>query len=231
MTKLSIIIPVYNEERTIGIVINKIKKVKIGNVKKEIIIVDDGSKDGTITFLKNIRDKWIKVFYHKQNMGKGFAIRTGLNHSTGDIILIQDADTEYDPKDYPMLIKPIIEGKTKVVYGSRVLGRKYLRYDKFAYYLGGLSLTILTNLLYRTNISDEPCGYKVFHSSVIKNINLKCKRFEFCPEITAKIAKKGIKIYDVPASYNPRSRKEGKKIKFRDWVEAVYTLIKYRLFD
>ena len=231
MTKLSVIIPVYNEEKTINLIINKIKKVSLKNVEVEIIAVDDASTDGTKEFLKKIKDRAIKIVFHKKNMGKGSAIRTALNYCTGDIILIQDADTEYDPKDYPKLIKPILEGKTKVVYGSRVLCRKHLKYNKFVYYLGGLSLTIITNLLYGTNLSDEPCGYKVFHSSVIKNINLKCKRFEFCPEITAKIAKKGIKIYDIPASYNPRSRKEGKKIKFRDWLEAVYVLLKYRFFN
>lgn len=230
MTKLSILIPVYNEEKTIGIILDKIKKVDIGNVQKEIIIVDDTSTDGTGEFLDKLKDKRIKIIHHQHNMGKGSAIRTALNYCTGDIILIQDADLEYDPKDYPHLIKPIIEGKVKVVYGSRVLGIKQRKYDKLVYYLGGLSLTMITNLLYGTNLSDEPCGYKIFDSSVIKNIDLKCKRFEFCPEVTAKIAKKGIKIYDMPASYNPRSRNEGKKINFRDWLEAVYVLVKYRFF-
>ena len=231
MEKLSIIIPVYNEERTLETILDKVKKVRLKNVKKEIVIVDDASTDQTKEILKKIKGKSIKVIYHKRNMGKGFAIRTALNHTTGNIVIIQDADLEYDPQEYSNLIKPIIENKTKVVYGSRLLGRKKSRYARFVYYIAGKSLTIITNLLYGTKITDEPCGYKVFKSSIIKNINLKCKRFEFCPEVTAKISKKGIKIYEVPTSYNPRSRKEGKKIKFTDWLEAVYTLLKYRFVN
>ncbi len=230
MKKLSIIVPVYNEERTLKTILEKIKKTRLKNVKKEIIIVDDASTDGTKKILENIKDKSIKIIRHKKNMGKGYAIRTALNSITGDIILIQDADLEYDPNDYAKLIKPIIEKKVDVVYGSRILNQKS-KYSRFAYYAAGRSLTVITNLLYGINITDEPCGYKAFSSRIIKNIKLKCKRFEFCPEVTAKIAKKGIRIHEVPASYNPRSRKEGKKIKFSDWLEAVYTLLKYRFIN
>ena len=229
MEKLSIIIPVYNEINTIGAILKKVKEVPL-NAAKEIIIVDDASKDGTAELLKKIKDSSIKIFFHQKNQGKGASIRTGLRYANGDIILIQDADLEYDPKDYPKLIAPVLEGKVDVVYGSRLLSQKS-RYSKFAYYAAGKSLTALTNILYRTKITDEPCGYKVFKADVIKSIPLKCSRFEFCPEITAKIAKRHIKIFEVPASYNPRSRKEGKKIKFRDWLEAVYILIKYRFTD
>ena len=229
MEKLSIIIPVYNEIGTIGAILTKVKDVPL-NAAKEIIIVDDASKDGTADLLKKIKDSSIKIFFHQKNQGKGAAIRTGLKYATGDVMLIQDADLEYDPKDYPKLIAPILEKKADVVYGSRLLGQKS-RYSKFAYYAAGKSLTTLTNILYGTGITDEPCGYKVFKADIIKNIPLKCSRFEFCPEITAKIAKKHIKIFEVPTSYSPRSRKEGKKIKFRDWLEAVYTLIKYRFTD
>ena len=230
MKKLSIIIPAYNESRTIGTILKNIKKIPLRNVEKEIVVVDDASTDGTTDFLKKNKDSSIKVLRHDRNMGKGTAIRTGLKHATGSIILIQDADLEYDPKDYKKLIEPILEGKTDVVYGSRLLGQKS-KYSKFAYYAAGRSLTILTNILYGINITDEPCGYKVFKADIIKNIPLKCKRFEFCPEITAKISKRHIKIFEVPTSYAPRSREEGKKIRFRDWVEAVYTLIKYRFVN
>jgi len=227
--KLSIIIPVYNEAKTIKELLRRINKVDLGKIKKEIILVDDYSTDGSRDILKKLKGKYIKIFQDK-NKGKGSAIRTALSYITGDMVLIQDADLEYDPKDYPRLIDPILQGRADVVYGSRLLGQKS-KYAKFSYYAAGRSLTIIANLLYGINISDEPCGYKIFSSDVIKNIKLQCKRFEFCPEITAKISKKGIKIYEVPISYNPRSRKEGKKIKFSDWLEAVYILVKYRFFD
>jgi len=227
--KLSIIIPVYNEAKTIKELLRRINKVDLGKIKKEIILVDDYSTDGSRDILKELKGKYIKIFQDK-NKGKGSAIRTALSYVTGDIVLIQDADLEYDPKDYPGLIDPILQGKADVVYGSRLLGQKS-KYAKFSYYVAGRSLTLIANLLYGINISDEPCGYKIFSSDVIKNIKLKCKRFEFCPEITARISKKGIKIYEVHASYNPRSRKEGKKIKFSDWLEAIYVLVKYKFFD
>ena len=224
--KLSIIIPAYNEERTIGTIINKVKNVDLKGIKKEIIVVDDGSKDKTAEILKNI--KGIRVITHKKNRGKGYAIRTGIKFATGDIIIIQDADLEYDPNDYYSLIKPIIDGKTKVVYGSRRLLKENVQHAGFSFYLGGLTLTWLANFLYNIKITDEPTCYKVFKSDVLKSIELTCKRFEFCPEVTAKIAKKGIKIYEVPIHYYPRSTKEGKKIKAKDWFEAVWTLLKFR---
>ena len=160
-------------------------------------------------------------------MGKGTSIRTALSHATGDIILVQDADLEYDPKDYPKLIKPIIEHKAKVVYGSRLLGRDN-KYTRFAYYVGGVSLTKFFSLLYQKNVSDVCCGYKVFSSDVIKNIRLECKEFEFDCEVTAKISKKGIRVCNIPISYIPRSREEGKKINFNDWMKSVYVMLKYR---
>ncbi len=231
MKKLSIIIPGYNEEKTISEIIRRVKNVKLKGIAKEIVIVDDASTDNTKEILGSIKDNSVKIIHHKKNMGKGSAIRTALNYVTGDIVLIQDADLEYNPEEYPKLLEPIMEGKAKVVYGSRQLGKKHPRYARLAYYIAGLSLTALSNILYGVNLTDEPCGYKVFSSDVIKGVNLRCKRFEFCPEITAKISKKGIRIYEVPSSYNPRSRKEGKKIKFSDWLEAVYTLIKYKFIN
>lgn len=225
--KLSILIPVYNEEKTIKKIINIIKKVDIGKVKKEIVVVDDGSKDKTFNVLNTING--IKLIKHKVNQGKGAAIRTAIKHATGDIIIIQDADLEYDPNEYSSLIKPIIENKAKVVYGSRRLKKENKKYSGFSFYLGGVGLTVISNILYPSlHITDEPTCYKVFKSDVIKNIDLKCNRFEFCPEVTAKIAKKGIKIYEVPISYFPRSIKEGKKINWKDGFEAVWTLVKYR---
>lgn len=225
--KLSVLIPVYNEEKTIKKVINLVKKSDTGSVKKEIIVVDDGSTDKTLEVLKRI--KGVKLMAHKKNSGKGAAIRTAIRHATGDIIIVQDADMEYDPNDYKALIKPIIEGKAKVVYGSRRLKKENRKHSGFSFYLGGIGLTVITNILYpQLHITDEPTCYKVFRADVLKSLSLRCKRFEFCPEVTAKIARKGVKICEVPISYYPRSVKEGKKINWRDGIEAIWTLLRYR---
>jgi dolichol-phosphate mannosyltransferase len=230
MTKLSILIPVYNEEKTITEVIDVIKKVNIGKVKKEIIVVDDKSTDNTLDALKKIKN--IKLVGHNKNQGKGMAVRTAIKHATGDIIIIQDADLEYDPHDYITLIKPIISGEAKVVYGSRRLKKANKQYSGFSFYLGGIGLTWITNVLYPTgHLTDEPTCYKTFKAEVLKSIPLKCKRFEFCPEVTAKVIKRGIKIKEVPIAYYPRSVKEGKKINWKDGVEAVWTLLKYRFVN
>ena len=232
MVKLSIIIPVYNEEDTILKVIEKVKKVRLKNITKEIIIVDDFSEDGTKNMLKNIRDKTNKVLFHKKNMGKGTAIRTGLKNDTGDIILIQDADFEYNPQEYPKLLKPILENKSKVVYGSRLeTTRKNLKKMYKLHYIGNLILTLITNLLYGTRITDMETGYKVFRREVIKNMNLRAKRFDFEPEITAKILKRGYKIHEVPISFVGRKFDEGKKITWIDGIKDAYYLIKYRFVD
>jgi glycosyltransferase involved in cell wall biosynthesis len=234
---ISVIIPAYNEKDTIKAIIKKVKAV---NIPKEIIIVDDGSKDGTREILRKIKDKEVKVIFHEKNSGKGAALRTGIKYSIGRIIIIQDADLEYDPRDYPKLIKPILTGKFKVVYGTRFprttkhpgisFFHPYITL-KNPYYLANKILTTTANILYNAKITDEPTCYKIFDADTLKSINLKCKRFEFCPEVTAKVRKKGHKIHEVPIRYYPRSVEEGKKIKLRDGFEAIWALIKYRFVD
>jgi len=224
MMKLSIIIPAYNEEATIKEIISRVKKQEV-SIKKEIVVVDDGSSDLTPKILRKI--KGIKLITHEVNKGKGSAIRTGLEKVTGDIVLIQDADLELSPSDYPALIEPILKNNAPVVYGSRILGKDNDK-NQFFYYAGGRLVTAVANLLYGIKITDEPIGYKVFKTDLLKSLNLECKGFEFCPEVTAKIAKRKIPIHEVPVSYNPRTTKEGKKLQFKDGIEAVWILLKYR---
>jgi len=224
--------PVYNEEKTIAEIIRRVKAV---NLKKEIIIVEDGSTDKTKEILKEIikqndsGDK-ITVINQRKRCGKGTAIRRALKEVTGDIIIIQDADLEYNPNDYDVLIEPIIKGEAGVVYGSRILGQssKPKSLIGWYFYLGGRTLSILANLLYHTKITDEPTCYKVFKADLLKSVNLRCKGFEFCPEVTSKIAKRGIAIKEIPICTTSRTVKEGKKIRLKDWFIAVWTLIKYR---
>ncbi len=224
--KLSVIIPVYNEEKTIIEILNKIKKI---NINKEIIVVNDYSTDNSYEILSKIKD--IKLINHQKNMGKSAAIRTSLKYVTGDIVIIQDADLEYNPEDYYKLVKPIEQKKTKIVYGTRFPKEKRHPSLLNPYYLGNKVLTIMANVLYNAKITDEPTCYKVFDAKLFKSLNLKSKRFGFCPEVTAKIRKKGFKIYEVPISYNPRTIKEGKKINWKDGIEAVWILIKYRFMN
>lgn len=223
---LSVIIPAYNEGKTLLKIIDKVLKAP---VEKEIIVVDDGSIDGSREILQRLFINNLKIIYHDKNRGKGRSIRTALEIVKGDIVIIQDADLEYDPNDYLELIKPIVQGDSYVVYGSRELKstkRSYIRY-----YLGGKFLTFLANLLYQAHISDEPTCYKVFKTDLLKSLNLNCSRFEFCPEVTAKIRIKGFKIKEVPISYFPRSIEEGKKIRWKDGLIAIWTLIKYRFLN
>ena len=231
-TKLSIIIPAYNEEKTITEVINRVLKVPLSNIKKEIIIVDDFSTDKTKETLNKIKSDNIKLFYHQKNMGKGSAIRTALMHATGDIILIQDADLEYSPEDYSKLISPILDKKTDVVYGTRL---SYIKSHKrnmyWLHYFGNWILTLITNILFNSRLTDMETCYKVFTKEVIENIKLKSKRFDFEPEITAKILKSRHKIYEVPIIFQARNFDEGKKITWRDGIKALYYLIKYRFVD
>ncbi|MFH0852567.1 MAG: glycosyltransferase family 2 protein [bacterium] len=226
--KLSIIIPVFNEAQTIEELLAKVQNADLG-VEKEIIIVDDCSTDGTREILEKYRDKYI-VLRHEKNHGKGKAIRTGLANASGDWVVIQDADLEYDPNDLKLLVGKAKEVQVKVVYGSRRLHHSYFkrRHSGHIFALGGIFLTWVTNLLYGIKITDEPTCYKMFKTELLKSINLECQRFEFCPEVTAKVAKRKIPIYEVPISYSPRHKNEGKKIGWRDAFKAVVTLLKYR---
>lgn len=229
--KLSIIIPAYNEERTILTILDKVAKSKI-SIDKEIIVVNDGSKDSTVylvrDFIKKNKNLDVKLF-EKTNGGKGSAVRHGVKNSTGEIILIQDADLEYDPNDYESLINPIINGECKVVYGSRRLKKDNKKHSAVSFYLGGMLVTFITNLLYGSRLTDEPTCYKVFQAENLKRFELKGNKFDWEPEITGKMLRKGIKIKEVPISYYPRSKKEGKKINWRDGIHAIYTLFYWRI--
>jgi len=224
--------PVYNEANTIHEIIKRIEAVDLGDVRKELIIVDDASKDGTREALDDLRKNGLlKVYFHAQNMGKGAALRTALTYATGDIIIIQDADLEYDPAEYAELIKPILKGRADVVYGSRLSGAKVARAFNFWHFVGNKMLTLLTNVLYNSILSDMETCYKVFRADVIKNLQIKSNRFDFEPEITAKVLKRKHKLYEMPISYYGRDFSEGKKITWRDGFAAIWALVKYRFMD
>lgn len=226
--KVSIIIPSYNEAQTLPKIIDKVTKIKIP-YHKEIIVVDDGSKDDTAKILRNIKTpKNIKIIKNSKNLGKGASIKKALKVATGDFVLIQDADLEYDPNDYVKLLAPFKNRNIQVVYGSRVLGKNPISHWTFN--LGGRLVTKITNLLYQTQITDEPTGYKLFRTKLIKSFKLRSKGFEFCPEVTAKVAKRKIKITEVPIKYNPRPTSQ-KKIKWHDGLAAIFYLVKYRFSD
>lgn len=226
--KISVIIPVYNECNTIQEIIRKVQATGIPN---EIVIVDDGSSDGTRQVLEEMKGKEkVRVILHEKNIGKGSAVRTGFTHATGDVIIIQDADLEYDPREYPNLLKPIQEGLADVVYGSRFLGaarRPILFWNMVANKI----LTLVTNILYNNILSDMETGYKVFRKEVVDGMTLHAKRFDFEPEFTAKILKRKYSIVEVPIAFYPRDYSQGKKIHMRDAFEAMWTLVKYRFVD
>lgn len=234
---LSIVIPCYNEERTVHLILNKILNVKLRNeIKKEIIIVDDCSKDNTVAVIKRYFEKQPEVQYqlfkHEINKGKGAAIRTGIENATGDYIIIQDADLEYDPEEYNLLIKPILDGFADVVYGSRFLGGNPHRILFFWHSIGNRFLTFLSNMGSNLNLTDMETCYKIFKREIIQSVKLKENRFGFEPEITAKIASiPHIRIYEVGISYYGRTYAEGKKINWKDGFRAIYCIIKYNYFS
>jgi dolichol-phosphate mannosyltransferase len=228
---LSVIIPVYNEKKTISEILKRIEAVNLADFscEKEIIIVDDGSTDGTKEILKTFEKKY-KIIYQPTNKGKGMAIRTGLQEAKGDYVIIQDADLEYDPRDYKAILGCALQNNAQAVYGSRRLNPKN-KFSHISYYFGGLFLNWATRVITGSKITDESTCYKLFKTDFIKSISLKCEKFEFCPEVTIKTIKRGVKIYEVPINYYPRSKKDGKKIKWSDGLQAFFTLIKYKFFD
>jgi len=231
--KLSIIIPVYNEKDTVAIILQKVLAIQLENIEKEVLAVDDGSDDGTKEILQGIQKNCpcaaLQVFYHLQNRGKGAAVSTALSQVTGDIVIIQDADLEYHPEDYAVLIRPILQYGADAVYGTRFLGIH--RAFMFWHYLANKGLTLATNLLFDSMISDMEVGYKAFRAEIIKSIKINARGFDFEPEVTAKILKKKVKLYEVPITYSGRDYSEGKKITWKDGLKAVWTLLKYRFCD
>ena len=226
---LSVVMPVYNEARTIVAVIERVLQAPV-DLAKEIIVVDDASTDGTRQLLENMSPGEIRLVFHAVNRGKGAAIRTGVAQATGDIVLVQDADLEYDPRDYPLLLEPILEGHADVVFGNRFHGGPH-RVLYFWHYAANRFLTLLTNLLTGLNVTDMEVGYKVFRRDVLQRITLTSDRFGFEPEVTVKVAKLGCRVYEVPIRYYGRTYQEGKKITWRDGVAALFHLLRYRFFD
>ncbi|OGO44650.1 MAG: glycosyl transferase [Chloroflexi bacterium RBG_16_63_12] len=228
MLSLSIIIPCYNERATVTEIVQRVRACA---PDAEIVVVDDGSTDGS----RDVLREWegqpnLRILYHDRNRGKGAAVRAGIAAAAGEVILIQDADLEYDPRDYPRLLQPIEEGRAEVVYGSRFLGGPR-RAMLFWHMVANLLLTLMTNVLFNTILSDMETGYKVFKAKVIKGIPLRARRFDFEPEVTAKVLKRGYRIYEVPITFTPREYWEGKKIGLKDAFAAVWTLLKYRIVD
>ena len=226
--KLSVVIPVYNERKTLDELISRVEAV---NLEKEIIIVDDASTDGTRDLLKKYEEREkFKVIYQPRNAGKGSALRAGFDKAEGEIIIVQDADLEYDPKEYPLLLKPIIDGRADVVYGSRFSGGTH-RVFFFWHYVGNKVLTTLSNMFTNLCLTDMETGYKVFRKTVLDSFVLKCNRFGFEPEFTCKVARNKFRIYEVPISYSGRGYEEGKKINWKDGVAALWFLFRFRFFN
>lgn len=225
--KLSVVIPVYNEISTIEEILNRVRSAP---QDKEIIVIDDASTDGTREWLEKLTVEDVKVLFHSQNKGKGAALRTGFEQATGNIVIIQDADLEYDPRDYDCLIGPILDGRADVVFGSRFLGGPH-RVLFFWHYVGNRVLTLLSNMFTNLNLTDMETGYKAFRASLLQKISIKSSRFGFEPEITAKFAKLKCRMYEVPISYSGRGYQEGKKITWRDGLAALFHVIRFKFFD
>jgi glycosyltransferase involved in cell wall biosynthesis len=224
--KLSVVIPVYNEIETIDQIVARVKAVP---VDKEIILVDDCSRDGTRDHLRAIDDPEVRVLFHDVNQGKGAALRTGFGAAKGDLVIIQDADLEYDPAEYPKLMAPIIDGRADVVYGSRFVGGETHRVLYFWHSVGNRFLTLLSNMMTNLNLTDMETCYKVFRADVLKRIRIEENRFGFEPEITAKVARLGVRVYEVGISYAGRTYEEGKKIGWKDGVRAIWCILKYNV--
>jgi glycosyltransferase involved in cell wall biosynthesis len=226
--KISVIIPAYNEIHTIQEILKRVQAVGVAD---EILVVDDGSTDGTRGVLKEYDSQGpVRVIFHEKNQGKGAAVRTGIQHASGDLIIIQDADLEYDPRDYELLLQPLREGIADVVYGSRFLGAPR-RPAMFWHMVANKMLTLMTNILYNNILTDMETGYKVFRREIVEDMKLRAKKFDFEPEFTAKVLKRDVRIFEVPITFNPRDYDEGKKIGLKDAFQAVWTLIKYRFVD
>lgn len=235
--KLSIIVPVFNEEKTVAEILKRIYQVKLPNdLEKEVVLINDGSTDNTVKILKKQRYKNLSVIKHNTNFGKGAAIRSGLKHISGDVVIIQDADLEYNPNDFSKLLKPILFKKADVVYGSRLINYPLILFGKNkiplpAHWIGNKILTFMINCLYQCNLTDMETCYKLFTAGVLKNLNLKSNRFEIEPEITSKILKMGFNIVEIPIKVKPRTHKDGKKISWKDGFIAIWTILYYRFFD
>lgn len=229
MSKLSVVIPIYNERELLPVVMQRLRKVKFP-LPVEFILVDDFSKDGTRDWLRENMEGQpdVQVLYHKRNFGKGAALRTGFKRATGDIIIVQDADLEYDPEEIPSIIKPIMEKRCRVSYGSRFMGRTPTGM-RLPNYVANRLLAWMVILMFGQVITDEATAYKAFDAEVLRGLNLKCQRFEFCPEVTAKVLMKGERIHEVPVTFFARTFAEGKKIGLKDFFEAVYTLVRCRV--
>jgi glycosyltransferase involved in cell wall biosynthesis len=230
LNKLSVVVPVFNERNTLVEIVRRMRAVTLPEgVEREIIVVDDGSDDGTRDVLRQIGDSTVRVIAHEHNRGKGAAVRTGFEVATGEFVLVQDADLEYDPEDWPRLLNPIIRGRARVVYGSRFTGER--RNMLFLHWIGNRFLSLTTNVLYNTTLSDMETCYKLIDRQLLEELELTADRFDIEPEITAKILKRGVRIYEVPISYAGREFEEGKKITWRDGFAALWTLVKYRFRD
>ena len=230
LRRLTVVVPVYNERNTLVEIVRRMRAVELpDDVQREIIIVDDGSDDGTRDVLKQLGDNTVRIVLHDRNRGKGAAVRTGIEHAKGDYVLVQDADLEYDPEDWPKLIRPVLSGKARVVYGSRFTGER--RNMLFLHWVGNRFLSLVTNVLYNTTLSDMETCYKLVDRALLDGIELRANGFDIEPELTAKLLKRKVRIYEVPISYTGREYSEGKKITWRDGVGALWTLLKYRFRD